>query len=410
MRLLLAAVVATSAFVVAPASALAADVYVQSSSGKLRLEALAGEVNELTVTQTGSDVRFADAGAPLSAGTGCVQVGASEVTCTLTAGLRVQVDLGDGDDEATVAVAVGSKVDGGAGDDTLHGTRGADNLGGGDGADTLDGGDGDDNLDGGNDADTLTGGAGADSFDGGDGNDVISARDALRDSVVCGLGIDRGEADLEDAVAVDCESVVKPLLPPTFGDGDGIVPVAGESVAVGLAEGAARVKLAGTRRFVALDAGAPVPLGSTIDATQGIVALTSAKDGSGATQTASFTGSRFVVRQPRVGKRLVTELALSGGPSRATACRRATSATTARAAKAPRSMRRLWGSGKGSFRTRGRHAVATVRGTTWTVTDRCDGTLTTVKRGLVAVRDLVRGKTVLVAAGKRYLARNRRAR
>ena len=37
--------------------------------------------------------------------------------------------------------------------------------------------------------------------------------------------------------------------------------------------------------------------------------------------------------------------------------------------------------------------------------DRCDGTLTTVKRGKVAVRDLRRKRTILVRAGKSYLAR-----
>jgi hypothetical protein len=46
-----------------------------------------------------------------------------------------------------------------------------------------------------------------------------------------------------------------------------------------------------------------------------------------------------------------------------------------------------------------------VRGTVWTVADRCDGTLTTVKRGKVAVRDFRRRKTIVVRAGKRYLAR-----
>jgi ferric-dicitrate binding protein FerR (iron transport regulator) len=49
-----------------------------------------------------------------------------------------------------------------------------------------------------------------------------------------------------------------------------------------------------------------------------------------------------------------------------------------------------------------------VRGTIWTVTDRCDGTLTTVKRGKVAVKDFRRKKTVLVRAGKSYLAKARR--
>jgi hypothetical protein len=39
------------------------------------------------------------------------------------------------------------------------------------------------------------------------------------------------------------------------------------------------------------------------------------------------------------------------------------------------------------------------------VIDRCDGTLTRVVRGVVSVRDTVRGKTVTVRAGKQYLAR-----
>ena len=49
-----------------------------------------------------------------------------------------------------------------------------------------------------------------------------------------------------------------------------------------------------------------------------------------------------------------------------------------------------------------------MRGTKWTVTDRCDGTLTTVQRGTVAVRDFRRKKTIVVKAGKQYLAKARR--
>ena len=43
--------------------------------------------------------------------------------------------------------------------------------------------------------------------------------------------------------------------------------------------------------------------------------------------------------------------------------------------------------------------VAAVRGTVWSTADRCDGTLTTVKRGKVAVRDLRRKRTVTVESG-----------
>ena len=70
-----------------------------------------------------------------------------------------------------------------------------------------------------------------------------------------------------------------------------------------------------------------------------------------------------------------------------------------------RAIRRLRASAKGRFRTRGRYSAATVRGTTWSVTDRCDGTLTKVTKGKVAVRDFRRKKTIIVKAGKSYLAR-----
>ena len=51
--------------------------------------------------------------------------------------------------------------------------------------------------------------------------------------------------------------------------------------------------------------------------------------------------------------------------------------------------------------------AATVRGTTWDTADRCDGTLTRVRRGIVTVTDLVRHKTVAVRAGHSYLAKPR---
>jgi len=70
--------------------------------------------------------------------------------------------------------------------------------------------------------------------------------------------------------------------------------------------------------------------------------------------------------------------------------------------------RRLWGDGKGKFRTEGKYAAATVRGTKWLVEDTCAGTLTKVNQGTVDVRDKVRHKTVIVRKGKSYLAKPKR--
>ena len=76
--------------------------------------------------------------------------------------------------------------------------------------------------------------------------------------------------------------------------------------------------------------------------------------------------------------------------------------------KGPKSvLGKLWGSGKGKFRTSGKYASATVRGTIWLMQDECDGTLIRVKRGTVSVRDLKRKKTVTVKTGHSYVARAR---
>ena len=81
---------------------------------------------------------------------------------------------------------------------------------------------------------------------------------------------------------------------------------------------------------------------------------------------------------------------------------------SAAARRSSRRIRRLRGSAKGRFRTRGRYSAATVRGTVWTVTDRCDGTLTKVSQGTVVVRDMRRRRNILLRSGKSYLARARR--
>jgi FG-GAP-like repeat/FG-GAP repeat len=81
---------------------------------------------------------------------------------------------------------------------------------------------------------------------------------------------------------------------------------------------------------------------------------------------------------------------------------------SASAAAKTKKKRRLWGDGSGRFRTKGKHSAATVVGTRWLTQDRCASTLTRVVRGTVRVRDLVKRKTVIVRAGKRYTARAKR--
>ena len=75
---------------------------------------------------------------------------------------------------------------------------------------------------------------------------------------------------------------------------------------------------------------------------------------------------------------------------------------------AARGARQAVGQRQGQVPHNGKYSSATVRGTIWLTSDRCDGTLTTVRRGTVSVRDLRRHKTVTVKAGHSYLARARR--
>jgi ferric-dicitrate binding protein FerR (iron transport regulator) len=77
----------------------------------------------------------------------------------------------------------------------------------------------------------------------------------------------------------------------------------------------------------------------------------------------------------------------------------------ASAALTRRQIRRLRANANGNFRTNGRNSSATVRGTIWDVTDRCDGTLTKVRRGRVVVRDFRRKRNIILTKGKSYLAR-----
>jgi ferric-dicitrate binding protein FerR (iron transport regulator) len=78
----------------------------------------------------------------------------------------------------------------------------------------------------------------------------------------------------------------------------------------------------------------------------------------------------------------------------------------ATAAKAS-AKRSLWVNGKGNFKTRGKRASAIVRGTYWLTEETDAGTRVQVKRGLVAVRDFVKKVTVLVPAGRSYVAKPR---
>jgi sugar lactone lactonase YvrE len=189
-------------------------------------------------------------------------------------------------------------------------------------------------------------------------------------------------------------------------------PVLGKAVNVDVVKGTVLVAVRGSGArasqkgltFVPLSEGRQIPTGSFLDTKRGTVELTSATGAGGKTQSGQFTSGIFQVLQSRKKREKgLTELRLKGSSFRSCTKRRGKRASSAALSK--RTIRRLKSNAKGRFTTRARRSAATVRGTIWITADRCDGTLTTVKRGRVAVRDFRRKKTVIVRAGKSYLAR-----
>jgi hypothetical protein len=164
--------------------------------------------------------------------------------------------------------------------------------------------------------------------------------------------------------------------------------------------------------FVQLTEPRVIPIGSTLDTTKGTIRLITATAVPHKTQDGTFSRGLFSISQARKGpnKGLATlsliEGLFPGAPSYASckATKAADTSPIASAALSSKVLQSLHASAHGKFRTRGRYSAATVRGTVWTMSDRCDGTLTVVHRGTVAVRDFVRHVMVLVHAGHRYLA------
>lgn len=170
-------------------------------------------------------------------------------------------------------------------------------------------------------------------------------------------------------------------------------PELGHSVVVDPGQGTVKVKVPGDSSWHSAAAIGSLPVGAVIDATHGHVTLETAVDAQGNSQSGTFWGGRFEIRQAPHG---VTELVLTGpkphcGTGAVTSANRTSG---------------LWGHDHhGKFRTRGRNAVATVRGTTWYVGERCGGTFTKVTTGAVRVWDRHTHHTVVLHAGESHLSR-----
>jgi hypothetical protein len=238
--------------------------------------------------------------------------------------------------------------------------------------------------------------AGSPTIDAGAFDALVSAPDPDGRSRMIGSAPDIGAYEYAPPPPDDAGTAT-PQLPD---DLKGVpLPQQGRSMVVAATRGTVRVRVPGSDRFTTLDQAGRLPLGAVIDTRHGRVRLATAVVGG--LQDGVFWGAKFQTRQRRRGKGMTT-LGLRGGA----ACPSASLAVASRTRK--RRKRGLWARDHGGlYRTRGNDSVATVRGTRWLTKDRCDGTLTRVKAGVVAVRDLRRHKTVVVKAGHAYFARAR---
>jgi hypothetical protein len=166
--------------------------------------------------------------------------------------------------------------------------------------------------------------------------------------------------------------------------------------------------------FVSLKGVAAVPMGSTLDTRRGEVALTAAVNGQPARsrrqlrREARFRAGIFAIRQARKQRRAKRSKTI---PPRAELASPAGAERPCRSSGPPKGLavRSLVTTAKGVFRTVGGAATATpAKGTsTFITTDRCDGTVTEVGRGRVAVIARRTGKRQVVRAGRAYIVRAR---
>jgi hypothetical protein len=386
-----------------------------------------GEINDVSVSRQGAEYRFEDRGAPLTAGSACRQT--TDIHVVLcdrpTRGQDFVALLDDQND--TIRHSVQGHTFGGSGDDTAIGSRFVDIAEGGTGDDVIDGGAGSDGIDGDDGNDALTGGLGHDALAGGPGSDVLNGgadndsffpNDFIRFATFDGgepgqgrtsdrLGGGRG---LDVAVYRFDNRRAAPTLNVTLNgraddgprhDSDNF----GRDVERAYTFAPGRQCGPGGRicrlgSFRVLDE--PGPNGERIQPI-GAFSLRIYRLSARAApaKSALFEALNAGPVGVSEGRSRLSPSELSFPKGRLPGCSRgATASGLSRAA-----VRRMRARANGRYRTRSPNSAATVRGTDWTMIQRCDGTLTRVRRGTVVVRDFRLRRTILVHAGESYLAR-----
>ena len=126
-------------------------------------------------------------------------------------------------------------------------------------------------------------------------------------------------------------------------------PEAGGLVNAEPKRGTVRIKLPAKRRFRELKEGDQLPVGTVVDTLKGRVTLFAAANKKGATSESDFFDGVFRVGQTK-GSKPITVLTLV---EKLTGCKAKGKASIAAKKK---KKRRLWGDGKGRFRTKGKNS------------------------------------------------------
>jgi TolB protein len=140
-----------------------------------------------------------------------------------------------------------------------------------------------------------------------------------------------------------------------------------------------------------------VPVGTTVDASQGTIAIdaiTTTPDGPGTVGHAEVQGGVFTITQTGAAEPTLKM------PPGIRPCQKA------RASRVPPEAR-MRIKARGRFRTIGGYGRGAARGTEWALRERCDGTIFQVFEGVVLVHDYRRKKSFEVRAGRCYLAATR---
>ncbi len=164
-----------------------------------------------------------------------------------------------------------------------------------------------------------------------------------------------------------------------------------------LVSGNVRVKPPRSGKYLDLGGGAGLPVGSQVDATDGVLELLIP------------TGSRPValpagVRRARLSRGVFT---IRKAQRSGAVTLELTGTDLRRCSRRPKSARRLLADTTGKLRVKGRYAEITSRNGRWLTEDRCTSTRVSVTRGTAAVRDTVRKRTATMRKGRTHTVRAR---